>query len=593
MNLTDFLKQRYSQAEKFTKKEFIEMAEKAMKDYEAEDDFSEGDINVGSEAVNKRYEFVIPMIFTNTEAIKASAFEKIPDVMFNARGEDDNEKKLKVEAAYKYISDKVDLETFMFDTFHWFVLLGFCSGHSSFKNESEQVPMMDQMGQPVLDEMGKPIMREVFTYNDPILEAGDPLKEVYSPDSEFSINTAKIPYLFRTKSVTPAEIKKTYGVDIKPDAVVDYIKDGKSKEDKDNKRCTLYFYYGTVDEEFSKEKNDKGKPLVPKWEADNQYYIIYSGDKVLYIEKSDDKKCKIGKWYGHPNKFFGYGIGKIGRQFQKEKSIRRGQQIRLADIAAFPKLIIENNGTTKVDMDTMLDPRENLVVLYEGTKPEYLQPGNLAPIVAVNAENADQDAQQAFGIMDISAGAQSSSTVDTATGQTIFAEAAQKRVAFAKKKYLKFIKSIIIDLLIEARDNWEEDKLVSITDEDGETTDVTVNAQDLKDIDFEKDIIIDFENVSVNKDILRQQSIAFYDKTKDDPFIERKTVIKDLVKNGFEKKNYKDYIKESEVAPGTILTDQNGQQFTVGESGELVSQQTENTMGTPSNEQAIKNQPTL
>lgn len=594
MTLLDFLKQRYKQAEKFTKKEFTDMAEKAITDYDAKDDLIDGDINVASDVVNKRYEFVIPLIFTNTEAMKAAAFEKIPDVMFNGRGKDDDEKKQRVEAAYKYIADVVDLETFMFDSFHWFVLLGFCSSHSSFKSESYQIPIVNEDdGIPEIDEKtGKPLMRSVYSYNDPTLEVGDPLKEVYSPDSEFSVDATKIPFLFRRKSVTPKEIKTTYGVDVKPDSITDFVKEGQSKNMTDNKRCSLYFYYGDVTEEHSKEKQDE-KPLFTNWVEGKQYFIIYAGDKVLYIGDAETKNCEIGRWYGHPNKFFGYGVGKIGRQFQKEKSIRRGQQIRAADVAAFQKLIVENNGTTKIDLNAMLDPRENLVVLYEGQKPEYLRAGDVASIITANAEQADRDAQQAFGIMDISNGSQNTSSVKTATGQTIFADAAQRRVAFAKKRYLKFIKAVIVNLLTLARDNWDEDKLVSITDGEGNTEDVTINAQDLKDVDFEKDIIIEFENPSVNKDVTRAQYISLYDKTKDDGLVDRRPIIKDMMQNGFDKKNPDRYIKKLDVAPGTQLTASDGQVYIVGDSGELISQQTENEMATPSEDQPISTKPTL
>jgi len=592
--LIDFLKQRFTQAEKFTKTEFIDMAEKAIKDYDATEDWVNNTVAI-TDSVNKRYEFTIPLIFTNTEAIKASSFEKIPEVIFNGRGNDDDEKKKKVEGAYNYIADIVDLDTFMFDTYHWFVLLGFCSGHASFKSEYTTVPILDETtGQPIIDENGEVQTRNKYTYNDPILDAGDPLKEFYSPDSEFSIDASKIPYLFRKKSVTPQEIKKTYGVEVQPDAVIDYEKSSKSKIEKDNKRCTLYYYYGEVSEDVSKEVDAEQKPLFENWEETKQYYIIYAGDKILYVGESENKSCKVGRWYGHPNKFFGYGTGKIGRQFQKEKSIRRGQMIRLADVAAFPKLVINNDGKTKVDINTMLDPRENLVVTYEGDKPpEYMQPGNLAPIVTANSEMADQDAQQAFGIMDLSTGAQNSSTVKTATGQTIFADASQRRVAFAKKRYLKFIKAIIIMLLTLARDNWDEDKLISVTNENGETTNVPITADDLKDIDFEKDISVEFETPSVNKDIIRQQMIALYDKFKDDPLVERTELVKDLLRTGFDIKNPDKYIKKPTVAAGTVLTGEDGTQYTVGKSGEIMSPEDQAVMGSPSNEQAIKNQPQL
>ena len=148
--------------------------------------------------------------------------------------------------------------------------------------------------------------------------------------------------------------------------------------------------------------------------------------------KINEQLCRIVKWYGAPNTFFGFGLGKLLAPFQREKSIRRGQMIRYADIAAYPKLLIEE--ASKIDDSALLDPRENRVVTFKDNKPEYLQPPQISQIVGDTNNLADQDAQQASGLMDISNGSQSSSTVDTATGQSIFADAAEKRVRKAKRR---------------------------------------------------------------------------------------------------------------------------------------------------------------
>jgi hypothetical protein len=186
-------------------------------------------------------------------------------------------------------------------------------------------------------------------------------------------------------------------------------------------------------------------------------------------------------------------------------------------------------------------------------------------------QSADSDAQSAFGLLDISSGAQESSTVQTATGQTIFAEASQRRIKQAKRIFMKFYRSCLIELFRECQDNWDSEKIITLTDEDGNSEDIPVTRDDLKDIDFEKDVVIDAESVSVNKDVVRQQMIELYDKVKDDPMIERKAIFKDLLRKGFEITNPDRYIKKTEIPAGTQLVNPStGEKYTIDKGGELV-----------------------
>jgi len=187
--------------------------------------------------------------------------------------------------------------------------------------------------------------------------------------------------------------------------------------------------------------------------------------------------------------------------------------------------------------------------------------------------------------MDISTGSQSSSTVDTATGQSIFADAAEKRVRKAKKTLMRWYKSEVILLLKLCQANWQSEKLAEITDDQGETMEVTVSAQDLSDIDFDKDVDIDPERVSINKDVLRAQAIELYNITKDDPLVERKEVVKHVYQNGFNVKDPERFIKDQELVPGQQLIDQQtGQVYIVDESGSVVSQDSMGNMAEPTGE---------
>jgi hypothetical protein len=486
-----------------------------------------------------------------------------------------------VEAAYEYIKDKLDLESFAINASHWFILAGFAVAHAGFKSESYEVPLLDNQGQPMIGDDGQPTMQTLYSYNDPVLELGDPQKEYFSAESEFSIDAKGVPFQFRHKLMAVDDIKRIYNKDIEPDTEISIDNYNKKDEEKgDLKRAKVYLYYGSLP-----DKDDIKKDLSElgvEWEAGAEYYVIYTSKEPLYVEKRDERWCRIAKWYGTPNTFFGFGLGKIGRQFQKEKSIRRGQQIRLADTAAFFKYAVKNDGDNKIDLNTLKDPRENLVLLYESEAPTILQPGNLAEVVTASEQAADRDAQQAFGLMDISGGSQQSSTVKTATGQTIFAEAAEKRVKLAKKNFMKFYKEVVVMLLKLAQKYWDETKLVTITDEDGQEHQESISREDLKDVDFDKDVEIDAEDASVNKDLVRDQYISFYDKTKNDPLINRRPVIQDVARYGFNIRSPERYMKSLEIPPGTILTDPSGTQYTINDAGDIVSAQTQAEMATPS-----------
>lgn len=582
MKLLSLLKQRFEQAEKFTKKNFTDDIERSINDYNANEPTYEEIVSAaGIGAYNKRYEFNIPMIFTNVEAMKSSLWDRLPDLIFRGRGANDSNKKKKVEAAYEYLKDKLHLESFAYEASHWFILGGFVSARSGFKSETYEAPMYDELGDPILNENGEPEMQTLYSYNDPVLEIFDPLKEKYSPESEFTSDASRVPFQFYTKLMNVEDIKRIYGKDVEPD--VELKIDGyKTRDDEhsDIKRAKVFFYHGTLPEDVELQKDLE--EIRISWQSGGEYYLIYTEKEILYGEQREERYCRLAKWYGNPHSFFGFGFGKIGRNFQKEKSIRRGQQIRLADVAAFPKMSVKNDGVNNIDIKKLQDPREEVVVLYASEAPQYMPLPDVSNAVTVGNDQVDQDAQRAFGMMDISAGAQQTSTVDTATGQTIFAEAAERRVKMAKKIFMNFYRDVVIMLLKLAQRYWDEQKLVTITDEDGNEYEETITAEDLKDVDFDKDIEIDAESATYNKDIMRQQYIAMYDKTKDDPLLNRRVVIQDMVRHGFDQPDPERYLKQSDVPPGTMLMDPNGVQYTVNEAGDLVSAQTQNELARPS-----------
>lgn len=581
--LLSILKKRYDSAKKFTEKEYIEQAKRAMKDYDTEDELVDVSIKVDRHNfdVNKRYEMKVPMIFTNTEAMKAALFERLPDLIIKGRGSDDEGKRKIVDATYEYLKDKLDLFDVADQAAHWFILTGFCSAQANFESRGQEVPLEDG----TVDEQGQPVSRIDYDYNDPIVEVLDPTKTYYAADSVFDYKGFKVPYFIVDKLMTPEEIKSIYDVEVEADTTT-LSEDELNKLSEPEKRdlvkdmVRMHFYIGELPYGNKDELEEWGIAYDPS----KIYFCIYTSDKVLYMSDKEDTYIRLAKWYGHPHQFFGFGLGKIGRQFQIEKSIRRGQQIRFADLAAYPKYTVKNNDDIS-DSD-LQDPRLNVILKYKETAPGILQPGNLSDIVKGNSDEADQDAQRAFGILDLNTGSQSS-TVDTATGQTIFAQAASRRVEFAKKKFMQFYRELIILLFKLCQQYWDEEKLVTIMGEDGKDETIKLTKESLQSIDFDKDIDIDMETLSVNKDVIRQQYIALYDKTKDDPIINRKTLISDMLTRGFEVKDPNRYIKENGLQPGMMLMSQDGQQFTVDKSGEVVPSQDMQTLAQPGANEAV------
>lgn len=581
MKLINLLNLRKEVSEKFTE-DFHNRVKRDLKIYNAEQPSALDSLNIDLVDIpNKRYQFTIPLVFTNHESMLASMFDRVPELMFNRGGKLDEEKSQKVKAAYEYLKDKLDLEMVLTDVAWWFVLSGFASSHSSYKVISREIPIYDESAQPMLDEAGEVLTRIEFEYDDPTIEVGDPVKDYWSPESEFSFDAKKVPYYIRYKKLTVQEIKEKYNKEVEPDTTLEKV--GETKEDvkSDTQRVGTWFYSGTLPKEVSGQ--------VKNWNADQIYYIVFTTKEVLYkktIEehvKLNESLCRVVKWLGAPTEFFGFGLGKLLAPFQREKSIRRGQMIRYADVAAYPKIIVEEG--SKIDNSALNDPRENRVLLYANSKPEYLQPPQISQIVGDTNELADQDAQQVSGLMDISSGSQSSSVVKTATGQSIFADAAEKRVRKAKKILMKWYKSQVVLLLKLCQANWQSEKLVEITDDQGQTQEVAVSAFDLKDIDFDKDVDIDPESVSINKDVLRAQAIELYNITKDDPLVERKEVVKHVYQNGFNVKDPDRFIKDQNLQPGQRLIDeQTGQAFIVDDSGSLVSEDSMQNMAQPTGE---------
>lgn len=571
--LLPLLEHRFQQAKDFTK-DFQSMVKKAVEDYEVKQ--SQEEISASIVNATTRYDIKVPYIFATHESFMASVFERLPAVIFKGRGSKDSEKKEIVEASYEYIMDKVDMESHLNTSIWWFILAGFMSIHVGYKVDVDTLPQInEETGEPIIDEeSGKALEQSIYNYDDPILEDGDPEKEYYSPDSRFSIDTSNVPYYFRSMPMSREDIIDTFGEEyadkVKYDMEV--TSDGGKLDtnlESEINRASVKLYHGRLPDSVKDDPIFKKNKIT--FDRKKDYYVAFAGGCIMAVEEMNlGKSARIARWYGIPNKFFGFGIGKTLAPFQKELSLRRSQQLRYADHYAFPKVAVPND--VEVDDAGITDPRSGKVIKYDskGKAPEYLVPPSQPEGVAVAEAKAREDAQFISGLLDLAKGQQDTNTVDTATGQQIFAEAAEKKVTRAKKLIGEWYRSVVILLLKNAQANWNQEKIVSITDNEGNEKDVVLSRDGLKDINFDTDIDIDIESVSINKDVLRQQAIALYEKTKDDPMVDRKKVFRKLLRDGFNENDADGYIKESDLTPGMKLMGEDGSQYIVDESGSVV-----------------------
>ena len=540
MTLLQLINQRKEIAKSFTK-EFHDEVKKCINDYQVKDQRRETGVT-DKHLQKRRYTFNIPYIFATHESLMSSFFESLPDIIITGRSKGDIQVESMLKAMYAYFQDKLDLDEFLNSSAWWFFLIGFVRSTVGYKiEEGTPVPQLDSMGQPMMDEMtGEPIVIPQYDYHDPIVDVDDPLKVYYSPDSEFTISGDKIPYSFVTKLLDPDEVEHTFKQRVEPNAEVD-VSDTKTKGKEDLKRCELYFYCGQIPSTV--EDYAQYFPEMP-WEYGKEYYIVTDGKKILHAEEKR-KSSKYARYFNIPREFFGYGIGKTLRDIQKEISIRKGQKVRFADLHAFPWLAHDSN--TQVDQNAMMDVEKRKPLLYSEKKPEYIMPPNVSDALMKIDEEDRSDAQFISGMLDLSKGAQQTTTVKTATGQQLFAQSQDKRLQKARKIIAKYYREVVIEVFKQAAENWEDEKTIIYYDE-SEQVEVTVQKSLLQEVDFDTDVDFNLDSASVNQDVLSQRWISLFEQAKSVPEVANlPEVWKKTIREAFKVNNPENYTIEAPV----------------------------------------------
>lgn len=546
-SLLDLLKSRYEIAKSFTS-EFHSEVKRNIDDYEAANHATVGTKKSGTynrHVSASRYDITIPYIFATHESMVSSFFENMPDLVITGRTAK-TDKEQTIKAIYEYFKDVADLDEFLTISAWWFFLTGFVKGDVEYKTKiKEYVPQLDAQGNPMTEKNDKgedvPVEIPVYEYNDPFVSVDNPLKVYFSPESEFSISGEKIPYFFKDRLVDIDEIKHVYQKEVEADEHID-VNDVDKKDISDLKRAKVMYYYGTLPSSVKESL----KKLNLDWEFGVDYRIYLTKDKILLAEKKN-KPSKFARFYSSMNKFFGFGIGKTLRPFQEDMSIRRGQQIAYADRFAFPWLTLPNG--VQVDQKSLMDYQKKTPLPYSsdnGAKPEYLAPPQM-PATIADADNASRnDAQFVSGTLDLSKGAQQTNTVKTATGQQLFAQSQDKRLNKARKSIAKYYREIVIQMFKEARDNWNDEKLISYVDDDGNNVELKVNADTLKDIDFDTEIDFNLDSVSVNQDIVSQRWLSLLETALTVPNADVDKIFKKTLAESFKVPNPDGYVKNPE-----------------------------------------------
>lgn len=577
------LNSRLEIAKKFTE-DFHSEIKRCLTDYKAEKDSITSLINSGQDTMieaTARYQFPVPLIQTNHTAVLGNLFDRPFDLIIRGGGKYDETKRIKIEAAYSYLKKKLNIFDFMQETGWWYVLIGWCSSRVFYKKEGRDEMVIGRDGQPLLNEAGSPVTRFVLTYDDPVLTAGKPEKEYYSPESEFSVDGKKVPYMFWEELMTKEVVEKIYEEEVETDASLE-TKAANKKDSVDLKRVNVRFYLGTLTKEAFDDLIELKKLPAGQFDPECAYFVVSTKSKVVHAAEFDlnEKQIALAKWQGTPADFFGFGVGKQLRFLQLQKSIRRSQQLRHADTLAFVKPIVEEE--SNVDTAALMDPRSGIPVLYKGQKPEYLVPPGINDAINFIDSTIDRDAQQVSGMIDIAAGSQAGGTVETATGQTLFASELDKRMKICRSRYAEFYKRTMILALKQCANNWSAEKIVTIMDERGKQQDVAISQDDLQDIDWDKDIDIDVESATVNKDLIRSQLTELYNILKDDPKANREEILKDLMRDGYGRKNPERYLADSKLEPGmNLVNPETGEQFVVDDSGQVVAREQEDQTADP------------
>lgn len=541
------LKSRLSVAKKFCKKPH-ESWKAWINEYEIEN-FADTD--------EIRDKVRIGYLFRKIEQDQPAIFDDQPQIFIKGRNAQTREMEPLINSVYDYLWDIQDLEEKIEDAGVYFSLLGLGFIESPWVTKTKKVmePMVDEMGNVMaLDENGEPMMQEfeVPIIDNPVAEVPNPFKLYFSPETKFAtvLDYEHCPYYFKEHVWTKDKVKAMFGKDVEENEQLkleDTELDTEIEHDTtimrdDMKRVTVYEYYGCLPKEMAEDIEAE-----EEWRYDKEYRI--------YMTKNEELEAKEGPYpvkplfivgnYGMANKFWKFGDAKHLIPLVQEYEMYRSQILGHTRKMANPKPLLP--ATAMVDEKAFADPRPGRPVKYSGeVPPSYLSPGQLGREVQTGIDVVKSDLEKTSGSFDL-AGGSAQSTVKTPRGIQVYSEAADKNIRRKRKKVARLIRELLLFQFGQIAQNWkpEDNHVIEIMDES-----IEVNADVLQVLSYmsiNKKIDIEEESLSINKVQQKQDALNLWDTAKENPDVfNLSEVAKDLVQNGYEKKDADRYLISEE-----------------------------------------------
>lgn len=541
---------RLSLATKFGK-DYKTLVDRWVKDYNIETMD-----NAGLDSMSNKVQ--IPYIFSTIESGLPLMFEQVPYLIMKQRGKEDIDFSDFTNSVWEYVQDKVKLEERVEEVGIMFKVSGMGAAKYGWRTETEtveqerEVELKDEEGnvigtEVVIDKVEVPVVDQPFV---------QPLsyKNVYySPESKFEVDDEenKIPYIICHSVMTPEEIKEKFGkmpsdtgfmnvADLESEGREYKMDDQAPEVQADMRRGDVYEYYGVL------PKNS----VTGDWKSNYVYYMAFTKGEVLKDAERIQKKPVVQiDNFGLPTKFHKFGDPKVLRELEQDISLGRSRLMDLRDKWG-TKIALPQG--TEVDERRLKNPADFVILRYAGQQlPSYITPPPPPETLLVALGQSKEDIQLASAQLDISRGG-SSSVVETATGQKIFQQATEKRIARQRKKIGRFIRALAKNLLVLCANKWDVETFAKITDLTVEEITQNQYLERLKSLGDEWDIDIEVDSVTNNKEVQASQAIAMYREMKEDPLVNREEILKEVLKVGFSVKNLERFLSKN-VSPEQVL----------------------------------------
>jgi hypothetical protein len=502
----------------------------------------------------------IPYIFSTIESGTSNIFEKFPQIIMTQRGKEDREFTEFAESIWDYLKEKLNLEEKCEDAGMSFLTDGQSTTKYGWDLELTEIqePMTDETGQPVMGADGQPMTEPVNvpTKNLPFVQIHEFNTVLFSPESKFVLDDVDnlIPYVICVKTLTKDQAEEDYEIKVEDEELetinLDEIektgeltKEENSKDlSTDLKRVKVYEYYGILPKDYLDKKDN--------YKAKNNYYQVFTKKRLIKEPVQIKKKplLNLGH-YGLPNRFWRFGEPKVLRELEQDVSLGRSRIMDLRDRQGTKVGVPQG---TEFDEESFKKSRDYTFLRYIGNSPPiYINPPPLPETLMTSIQQSRDDIQMASATMDISR-ASMENTVDTATGQKIFAGETNKRNAKKKKKIARYLKALAQNLLILCGENWDEDTFAQITDLPVEEIQKRNYKQLLAELGNDYDVEINIDTLGDTKETDAANAIALFRDMKDSQYINQEELIKFVLETGFKQKDATRFLNGN-ISPETMI----------------------------------------